>query len=87
MNGWGWAGRLLAFATLVMSGDAMAQYRHRVLLLEHESEDDAGREITTRVRGELRAAASTSSIPIADPHQSSSIRGPDCPRVGALVER
>ena len=38
------------------SGNALAEYRHRIVLLEHESDDDDAREITTRVRAELRAA-------------------------------
>jgi hypothetical protein len=57
MTGWGWLRRLLALGLVsVVSTTAVAEYRHRVLLLEHESDDDAGREVTTRVRGELSAA-------------------------------
>jgi hypothetical protein len=68
MKRWGWLGRLLAFTALsVTSTSALAEYRHRVLLLEHESDDDAGREITTRVRGELSAAGfDVVVLPIAD---------------------
>lgn len=50
-------GRLLAcLAVGLLSRSALGEYRHRVVLLEHESDDEDGREVTTRVRGELRAA-------------------------------
>ena len=52
-----WLGRLVTCGVLsVASGSALAEYRHRIVVLAHESDDDAGREITTRVRAELRAA-------------------------------
>jgi len=55
-----WRSWLMQLATCGMlslaSGRALAEYRHRVVVLEHEDDDDAGREITTRVRAELGAA-------------------------------
>jgi len=57
MKARGRLGRLLICAALsVVSTSAQAEYRRRVLLLEHSSEDDSGREIITRIRGELSAA-------------------------------
>jgi hypothetical protein len=56
-------GRLKGVATLAtvsvfvcLSSDALAEYRHRVLVLERANGDDSDREITTRVRAELGAA-------------------------------
>jgi hypothetical protein len=57
MKRWRRLRRLLACTALgLMSGTARAEYRHRVLLLEHAGDDERGREISTRVRGELGAA-------------------------------
>src|SRR5262245_5737319 len=57
MKSWGRLRRLLTCGALSMaSSSAQAEYRHRVLLLQHESDDDTSREVTTRVRGELGAA-------------------------------
>src|SRR6478609_6932642 len=47
---------LLCTALCVASTSAQAEYRHRVVLLEPPADDDEGREIITRVTGELRAA-------------------------------
>ncbi len=58
MNGWVQLKilmRLLLLALLTCSG-AAAQYRHRVVLLERSSADEAGHEVTTRLRAELSAA-------------------------------
>ena len=44
------------FAVLYGHNSALAEYRHRVLLLERENSADTDREITTRVRAELGAA-------------------------------
>ncbi len=46
----------LAAMISLFASPAAAEYRHRVVLLEHESDDDDDREITTRVRAELGAA-------------------------------
>jgi hypothetical protein len=83
---------LLAFVALsVTSSSALAQYRHRVLLLEHETDDEAGREITTRVRGELSAAGfEVVVMPIADedPQQAVESAGHELhPASVLLVER
>jgi hypothetical protein len=83
---------VLAFVALsVTSTSAFAEYRHRVLLLEHETEDDAGREITTRVRGELSAAGfEVVVMPIADedPQQAVESAGHELhPASVLLVER
>jgi hypothetical protein len=60
MSGRGGLARLAALATCLSvalsSGSAAAEYRHRVLLLEHASSSDADREIITRVRAELDSA-------------------------------
>ena len=56
MKRWGWLGLMTCGLLSVASGNALAEYRHRIVLLEHESDDDDAREITTRVRAELRAA-------------------------------
>lgn len=47
--------------TLVASG-ALADYRHRVLVLEDNASDDASHEVTTRVRAELSAAGFDVSV-------------------------
>lgn len=54
-----WLGRLArscALGVLLASSGALAEYRHRVLLLERATSDEASREVTTRVRAELSAA-------------------------------
>lgn len=57
MKGWRRLRRLWTSAALILlSSRAGAEYRHRVLLLEHATDDARSREITTRVRGELGAA-------------------------------
>lgn len=57
MRRWRRLRRLLACGALsVVSSSAQAQYRHRVLLLQHADEDAESQEVTTRVRGELGAA-------------------------------
>lgn len=57
MKSWGRLRRLLTCAALsAAASSARAEYRHRVVLLEHAQDDAASREITTRVRGELGAA-------------------------------
>lgn len=57
MRSWRRLRRLLACGALsVASSSAQAQYRHRVLLLQHADEDAESQEVTTRVRGELGAA-------------------------------
>jgi hypothetical protein len=59
MRGSGWLGRLIrsgALGILLASSEALAEYRHRILLLERETSDESSREVTTRVRAELSAA-------------------------------
>lgn len=59
MNGRGRIGRLARSAVLgvlLACSEAWSEYRHRVLLLERAGSDEAGREVTTRVRAELSAA-------------------------------
>jgi hypothetical protein len=48
-----WGG---ALGILLARSEALAEYRHRVLLLERDSSAEASRELTTRVRAELSAA-------------------------------
>jgi hypothetical protein len=67
MKRWGWLGLMTCGVLSVASGTALAEYRHRIVLLEHESDDDDAREITTRVRAELRAAGfDVVVLPITD---------------------
>jgi hypothetical protein len=60
MTRWGRLARLAARGALaayvLTSLGALAEYRHRILLLERVSSDEADHEITTRVRAELGAA-------------------------------
>jgi hypothetical protein len=61
---------------LLLSSGAAAQYRHRVVLLERSSADDAGREITTRVRAELSAAGfDVTALPIGDEDPKKAVEG------------
>jgi hypothetical protein len=55
----GWLRRLTwsyALGVSLTTSEALAEYRHRVLLLERSASDEASREVTTRVRAELSAA-------------------------------
>jgi hypothetical protein len=60
MTRWGQLKGLAALATvsasICLSSGALAEYRHRVLVLERANGNDSDREITTRVRAELGAA-------------------------------
>jgi len=48
--------RSCALLVLLAGSQALAEYRHRILLLERAQSDDAGHEVLTRVRAELSAA-------------------------------
>jgi hypothetical protein len=78
MNGWARLAiitRSLLLALLI-SGSVAAQYRHRVVLLERSSADEAQREITTRVRAELGAAGfEVISLPVGDEDPKESVEG------------
>jgi hypothetical protein len=47
---------VLALAVLILGSVAQAQYRHRVVLIDQPSTDEASTEVLARVRGELTAA-------------------------------
>jgi hypothetical protein len=78
MNGWARLAiltRSLSLALLI-SGIAAAQYRHRVVLLERSSADEAQREVTTRVRAELGAAGlEVIALPVGDEDPKTSVEG------------
>ena len=78
MNGWARLAivtRSLVLAVLI-SGSAAAQYRHRVVLLERTSADEAQREVTTRVRAELGAAGfDVIALPVGDEDPKDSVEG------------
>lgn len=66
----------LTILTLLISSGAAAQYRHRVVLLERSSADEAGREVTTRVRAELSAAGlEVIALPVGDEDPKKAVEG------------
>ena len=87
--------RLAAAATMCawvsLSAGALAEYRHRVLVLEHANGSDSDREITTRLRAELGAAGfDVVVLPVTedDPKQAVESAGPELhPASVLLVER
>lgn len=95
MTRWGPLGRLAVSAAIAIivsqSSDAHAEYRHRVLLLEHANGSDSDREITTRVRAELGAAGfDVLVMPVTeeDPKQAVESAGHELhPASVLLVER
>jgi hypothetical protein len=95
MTRWGRLARLAAHgavaAYVCTSPGALAEYRHRILLLERVSSDDADREITTRVRAELGAAGfEVVVLPVSeeDPKQAVESAGRELhPASVLLVER
>ena len=94
MTRWGIRG-LAAVATVsilvCLSSGALAEHRHRVLLLERASGDASDREITTRVRAELGAAGfDVLVLPVIeeDPKLAVESAGPELhPASVLLVER
>lgn len=79
MNGSGRLGRLTrgcALGILLASSEALAEHRHSVLLLERAASDEAGREVTTRVRAELSAAGfDVLVVPAQDPDPQAAVEG------------
>jgi hypothetical protein len=93
MTSWRQLVRLAALLTAYVStsSGALAEYRHRILLLERVSSDDADHEITTRVRAELGAAGfEVVVLPVSeeDPKQAVESAGRELhPASVLLVER
>jgi hypothetical protein len=89
MKRWRRLRRLLACGALcAASSSAQAQYRHRVLLLQHPDEDAESHEITTRVRGELGAAGfDVLLLPTQDPDPQRAVEsaGRDMHPAGVLL--
>jgi hypothetical protein len=94
MTRWGLKGLAVVATVSVLvcsSSGALAEYRHRVLLLERANGDDSDREITTRVRAELGAAGfDVVVLPVTeeDPKLAVESAGPELhPASVILVER
>ena len=87
----GWLAACSALGVLLASPVAHAEYRHRVLVLERADSDEAGHEVTTRVRAELGAAGyDVMVMPVTelDPKQAVEGTGRDLhPASVLLVQR
>lgn len=65
-----------ALGILLANSEALAEYRHRVLLLERAESAEARHEVTTRVRAELSAAGfEVQVVPIHDEPPKDAVEG------------
>ena len=87
-GGIGWRAACWALGVLCATSVAQAEYRHRILVLERADSDEAGHEVTTRVRAELGAAGfDVMVMPVTepDPKQAVEATGPELHPASVLL--